>query len=118
MAAIRSSLFQRRHEPVPVIGAWLHRVLNGYFAYHAVPTNLGRLNSFRSEVCRAWRQALLRRSQRTGSTGRGSIVLPVNTSRHAGFCIPIRRSDSLRHNLRQEPYAVALHVRICAGGGQ
>jgi hypothetical protein len=40
------------------------RVLNGYFAYHAVPTNLWRLNGFRTEVCRAWRHALLRRSQR------------------------------------------------------
>ena len=24
----------------------------------------------------------------------------------------------MRHDLRQEPYAVTLHVRICAGGGQ
>ena len=23
----------------------------------------------------------------------------------------------MRHDLRQEPYAVTLHVRICAGGG-
>jgi hypothetical protein len=54
----------------------------------------------------------------TGSTGLASIASPVSTSRHAGFCIPIRRSASLRHDLRQEPYAVTLHVRICAGGGQ
>jgi hypothetical protein len=54
----------------------------------------------------------------TGSTGLDSIVSPVSTSRHAGFCIPIRKSVSLRHDLRQEPYAVAPHVRICAGGGQ
>ena len=64
MTAIREKLFQRRHEPVPVVGRWLQRVLNGYFAYHAVPTNLLRLDGFRSEVCRAWRHALLRRSQR------------------------------------------------------
>jgi hypothetical protein len=64
MTAIRDKLYQRRHEPVPIVGAWLQRVLNGYFAYHAVPTNLLRLNGFRSEVCRAWRHALLRRSQR------------------------------------------------------
>lgn len=64
LAAIREKLYQRRHEPVPVVGAWLQRVLQGYFAYHAVPTNLFRLNGFRSEVCRAWRHALLRRSQR------------------------------------------------------
>src|SRR5580704_5749185 len=54
----------------------------------------------------------------TGSTGPDSIASPVSTSRHAGFCIPIRRSASSRHDPRQEPYAVTLHVRICAGGGQ
>ena len=64
LTAIREKLYQRRHEPVPVVGAWLQRVLNGYFAYHAVPTNLLRLDGFRTEVCRAWRHALLRRSQR------------------------------------------------------
>ena len=77
----------------------------GYFAYHAVPTNLLRLNGFRSEVCRAWRHALLAEANGTGSTGPVSIASPVSTSRHAGFCIPIRRSVSLRHDLRQEPYA-------------
>ncbi len=64
LTAIRDKLCQRRHEPVPIVGAWLQRVLNGCFAYHAVPTNLLRLDGFRDEVCRAWRHALLRRSQR------------------------------------------------------
>ena len=64
LTAIRGNLYRRRHEPVPVIGTWLQRVLRGYFAYHAVPTNLERLDGFRSEVCRAWRHSLLRRSQR------------------------------------------------------
>ena len=58
LTGIREKLYQRRHEPVPIVGKWLQRVLNGYFAYHAVPTNLLRLNG------RAWRHALLRRSQR------------------------------------------------------
>jgi group II intron reverse transcriptase/maturase len=64
LTAIRETLHRRRHEPVPIIGAWLTRVLSGYFEYHAVPTNLKRLEGFRTEVCRAWRHALLRRSQR------------------------------------------------------
>ena len=64
MAAIRDALYRKRHEPVPAVGAWLKRVMNGYFEYHAVPTNLIRLEGFRAEVCRAWRHALLRRSQR------------------------------------------------------
>lgn len=64
LAAIREALMRRRHESVSAIGAWLSRVVQGYFNYHAVPTNLKRLDGFRSEVCRAWRHALLRRSQR------------------------------------------------------
>lgn len=64
LAAIRAALMQRRHESISVIGPWLNRVVQGYFNYHAVPTNLVRLDGFRSEVCRAWRHALLRRSQR------------------------------------------------------
>lgn len=64
LAAIRAALMQRRHEAISVIGPWLNRVVQGYFNYHAVPTNLVRLDGFRSEVCRAWRHALLRRSQR------------------------------------------------------
>jgi RNA-directed DNA polymerase len=65
LTAIRETLLRRRHEPVPTVGAWLHRAVEGYFRYHAVPTNLYRLDGFRTEVCRAWRHALRRRSQRT-----------------------------------------------------
>lgn len=64
LEAIRLELMRRRHHPVPVVGKWLRTVVQGYFAYYAVPTNLYRLGSFRSEVCRAWRHALKRRSQR------------------------------------------------------
>jgi RNA-directed DNA polymerase len=64
LTAIRDALYRKRHERVSVIGAWLTRVLRGYFEYHAVPSNLKRLEGFRTEVCRAWRHALLRRSQR------------------------------------------------------
>ena len=68
LAAIRDTLKRRRHEPVGQIGQWLRRVMQGYFNYHAVPGNLQRLEGFRSEVCRAWRQALCRRSQRHNMT--------------------------------------------------
>ena len=53
-----------RHEPIPVVGRWLGRVVRGYFNYYAVPGNMYRLASFHSELCRAWRHALIRRSQR------------------------------------------------------
>jgi len=61
---VRRALLKTRHAPVPAQGAWLRGVLQGYFAYHAVPTNLRRLRSFRTQVIRAWMRALRRRSQR------------------------------------------------------
>ena len=64
LAAIRETLKRRRHEGVAVLGKWLNHVLRGYFNYYAVPGNLTRLDGFRAEVTRAWRQALMRRSQK------------------------------------------------------
>lgn len=64
LVALRAAMMQRRHEPIPITGQWLGRVVRGYYNYYAVPGNLKRLAGFRTEVCRAWRHALLRRSQR------------------------------------------------------
>ncbi|MCY1430908.1 hypothetical protein D9M71_468660 [compost metagenome] len=64
LLAIRDELKRRRHESVHVVGQWLTQVVRGYFNYHAVPGNLIRPGGFRSAVCRLWRQALIRRSQR------------------------------------------------------
>lgn len=64
LLAIREELRRRRHDLVRVQGQWLKRVVSGYFNYHAVPGNLIRLGGFRLAVCRLWRQALKRRSQR------------------------------------------------------
>jgi RNA-directed DNA polymerase len=65
LRAIGESLHRRRHLPIPEQGHWLNQVVKGYFAYHAVPTNIGRLDSFRTQVIRHWRNALRRRSQRS-----------------------------------------------------
>ena len=65
LKALRERLMKRRHLPVPAQGAWLRKVLRGYFGYHAVPMNSRRLESFRTEVIRSWRRALRRRSQKT-----------------------------------------------------
>jgi len=62
--AIREDLMRLRHQPLDVQGRWLGSVLRGYFAYHAVPMNIARLGSFRTEVIRSWQRALCRRSQR------------------------------------------------------
>lgn len=68
LKSIRKDLLRRRHLPVAVQGEWLRAVVRGYFAYHAVPTNMQRLRSFRFEVTRSWLHALRRRSQRSRTT--------------------------------------------------
>lgn len=61
---LKGELMRRRHLPVPVQGKWLGQVVRGYYAYHAVPTNIHALQSFRTQVERHWHFALARRSQR------------------------------------------------------
>ena len=65
------------HQPIPVQGRWLTQVVNGYFAYHAVPTNRRALMAFRHHVTDLWRRTLRRRSQKdrpcAASPGAGSL---------------------------------------------
>ena len=53
----------------------------------------------------------------TGCPGSASIGLSTATYRTVESFIRTRRSGFIRHDLRQEPYAVIPLVRICAGGG-
>ena len=62
--AIKQELRRKMHEPVGQVGAWLKRVVDGYYRYHAVPGNLAVLGRFRERLCRYWRHVLRRRSQR------------------------------------------------------
>ena len=62
---ISAELRRRRHDSIQQTGAWLQRVVQGYFNYHAVPGNLRRLFMFRGETARRWLLSLRRRSQRS-----------------------------------------------------
>ena len=61
---IKEELRRRRHQPIPEQGRWLRQVVNGYFAYHAVPTNGPVLGVFRHHITRLWVRSLRRRSQK------------------------------------------------------
>ena len=65
---IKEQLNRTRHQAIPQQGATLRQVVQGYFAYHAVPTNARRLSTFRHHVIRSWMQALRRRSQKDSFT--------------------------------------------------
>jgi len=65
---VKDQLKLRMHEPIPVQGRWLRSVLQGHFAYYAVPGNSDAAAAFRDHVTRHWFKALRRRSQRTRVT--------------------------------------------------
>jgi RNA-directed DNA polymerase len=74
--AIKAELRLRMHEPVADVGAWLRKVMNGYYRYHAVPGNIDRLSVFEKRVRRLWWLILRRRSQRRAAWDR---FLPIFT---------------------------------------
>src|SRR5579862_717897 len=65
LAAIKEELRRHRHAPIPEQGSWLRRVMTGYFAYYAVPTNSRALAAFRFHVSNLWLKMLRQRSQRS-----------------------------------------------------
>ena len=50
----KNELRRRMHQPIPEQGKWLRQVIKGYYAYHAVPTNLRSLSAFREHIRRLW----------------------------------------------------------------
>jgi hypothetical protein len=68
LRAIKEELRRRMHEPIPQQGQWLRQVVRGYFAHHAVPTNVASLSAFRNHVVDLWRRTLKRRSQKDHTT--------------------------------------------------
>jgi len=53
--ALKAELRLRMNEPVAAVGAWLRKVVNGYYRYHAVPGNIDRLSLFGQRLRRLWR---------------------------------------------------------------
>ena len=64
LKAINAELRRRKHHRTTDVGAWLRKVVLGYYQYHAVPGNTGQLRIFMYRVRWLWRGVLIRRSQR------------------------------------------------------
>src|SRR5215467_1778358 len=64
LKAIKVELRRRMHGRMAEVGAWLRKVVLGYYQYHAVPGNTTQLRIFKLRVCRLWQSVLIRRSQR------------------------------------------------------
>jgi hypothetical protein len=63
------------HETIDEQGARLRRVVMGFNAYHAVPTNAVTLLDFRHNVADLWRRTLRRRGQKGAGTWERLTVL-------------------------------------------
>jgi RNA-directed DNA polymerase len=78
LQAVQEELRRRRHQAIPLQGEWLRSVVNGYFNYHAVPTNGRALTVFHYHIRRLWLRTLQRRSERDGSTWKRIEKLAVD----------------------------------------
>jgi RNA-directed DNA polymerase len=63
LARLKQDLQARMHDTPATAGAWLKRVLLGYYGYFAVPGNTAVLGVFRYRLQRHWLHVLRRRSQ-------------------------------------------------------
>src|SRR5882672_1430009 len=64
LKVIKAELQRRKHHRTTAVGAWLRKVVLGYYQYHAVPGNSTQLRIFTRRICWLWRSVLVRRSQR------------------------------------------------------
>ncbi len=65
---VKSELRKRMHQTIRKQGTWLRSVVNGYFAYHAVPGNWDAIGAFRTQIAKLWYKILRKRSQRNRMT--------------------------------------------------
>ena len=114
----KEELNRRRHLSIPEQGQWLREVVMGFFAYHAVPTNIQALMAFRDHVRRLWLRALRRRSQRDRTSWERCAKIANEWLPKPKILHPWPSDRFAVKYPRWEPYAGKLHVRICAGGAQ
>src|SRR3954451_1270492 len=115
---VKDALRRRMHQPIPVQGRWLRQVVNGYFAYHAVPTNRRAVMAFRHHVTDLWRRTLRRRSQKDRLTWARMAKLADAWLPRPHLLHPWPSERFAVRHPRWEPSARIGPARICAGGAQ
>jgi RNA-directed DNA polymerase len=115
---IKEEMWRRMHQPIPVQGKWLRYVVNGYFNYHAVPTNAHALRVFRHHITDLWRRTLRRRSQKDRVTWERMTQLVDDWLPKPIILHPWPSDRFAVTHPRWKPYAGKPLVRLCAGGAQ
>jgi RNA-directed DNA polymerase len=115
---LKEEMWRRMHQPIPEQGKWLGYVVNGYFNYHAVPTNARALHVFRHHITDLWRRTLRCRSQKDRMTWARMTQLVDDWLPKPAILHPWPSDRFAVTHPRWEPYAGKPHVRFCAGGVQ
>jgi RNA-directed DNA polymerase len=113
---LQEELRRRWHESIPSQGRWLRQVVTGWFNYHAVPTNIRALGSFRYHVTGLWLRALRRRSQKDHTTWREMYGIADRWLPKPRILHPWPRLRFAVKHPRWEPGALIAPAGICAGG--
>jgi RNA-directed DNA polymerase len=112
LKAVKEELRRRMHQPIPAVGKWLGHVVKGYFNYHAVPTNIRALRTFREEIIRRWWRTLCRRSDKADILRNRMRKLADEWLPQPRILHPWPNQRFAVTHPRWEPYAGKLHVRI------
>ena len=116
LKVVKETLRRRMHETIDEQGAWLRRVVMGFNAYHAVPTNSAALGDFRFNITNLWRRALCRRGQKGTVTWRRMTVLQNRWLPKPRVTHPWPGQRFAVKHPRWEPGAGIPPAGICAGG--
>src|SRR5271165_669854 len=95
LKAIKVELRRRMHARPSEVGAWLRKVVNGYYQYHAVPGNLRQLRTFRQRISRRdVHSAMGSAIEVRLSNGRSLIVAPEFDASHLRALLAVVESES------------------------
>lgn len=102
---ISEALRRMRHEPIDEQGRQLASMLEGHYAYFAVPTNIAAVRAVRHHVKVRWYLSLRRRSQRRRLTWRRMNVIVERHLPQPRILHPWPEQRFLVRHRRQEPDA-------------
>ena len=117
LQAVKEALRRRMHETIDEQGAWLRRIVMGFNAYHAIPTNAAALGDFRYNITNLWKRTLRWRSQKGAVTWKRMTVLPNRWLPKPRVTHPWPKIRFAVRHPRWEPGAGMPLAGICAGGG-
>jgi group II intron reverse transcriptase/maturase len=116
LQVVKEELRRRMHQTIDEQGAWLRRVVTGFNAYHAIPTNAAALGDFRFNVTNIWRRTLNWRGQKGKVTWQRMTVLQNRWLPKPRITHPWPSVRFAVKHPRREPGAGIPPAGICAGG--